>query len=300
MPMFASPRRSASHSVLTSASGWAYPFAATLGSAAGVVAAVTFVSPFSRIEKQSFTSPTVNQRTSRSSLSDGPVQTSRVRVHEWKDVSARRVASRSRGPQEARCAGRAERRGAHQPLGLHESVRARPHGRRLSRRYLVCSCRRGWRDAHRRGSSDWRPRGQRVPLCCAARRQQDCRGRYRSLTLPPIGEPYLEPYSRHVLVCTGGFCSPDRKGRALYSLLASLLQRAGLLFGPSRVKRGETPCLGVCAGGPIVVVYPEGVWYSRVTPELLERIVVEHFKEGRIVEEAVFFRLDENGLTPDA
>ena len=119
------------------------------------------------------------------------------------------------------------------------------------------------------------------------------------MTLPPIGEPYLEPYSRHVLVCTGGFCSPDRKGRALYSLLASLLQREGLLFGPSRVKRGETPCLGVCAGGPIVVVYPEGVWYSRVTPELLERIVVEHLKEGRVVDEAVFFRIDENGVTPD-
>ncbi len=98
----------------------------------------------------------------------------------------------------------------------------------------------------------------------------------------------MEPYSRHVLVCTGGFCSPDRRGRALYSLLASLLQREGLLFGPARVKRGETPCLGVCAGGPIVVVYPEGVWYSRVTPELLERIVVEHLRDGRVVAEAVF------------
>ena len=111
------------------------------------------------------------------------------------------------------------------------------------------------------------------------------------MSLPPLGEAFIEPYSRHVLVCTGGFCSPDRKGRALYSQLAMLLHREGLLFGPSRVKRGETPCLGVCAGGPIVVVYPEGVWYSHVTPELLERIVVEHLKNGRIVEEAVFFRL---------
>ena len=101
----------------------------------------------------------------------------------------------------------------------------------------------------------------------------------------------MEPYARHVLVCTGGFCHPNREGRALYALLATLLEREGLLFGPTRVKRGETPCLGVCAGGPIVVVYPEGVWYAGVTEDLLERIVVQHLKGGRIVESAVFHRL---------
>ena len=103
--------------------------------------------------------------------------------------------------------------------------------------------------------------------------------------------PRMDPYARHVLVCTGGFCSPDRRGQALYRHLAALLQRHGLLFGPRRVKRGETPCLGVCAGGPIVVVYPDGIWYAGVTPELLERIVVEHLIGGRVVEEAVFHRL---------
>jgi (2Fe-2S) ferredoxin len=101
----------------------------------------------------------------------------------------------------------------------------------------------------------------------------------------------MEPYSRHVLVCTGDFCTPDRRGRQIYSLLAELLQREDLLFGPGRVKRGETPCLGVCAEGPIVVVYPEGIWYCRVTPDLLERIVVEHLKLGIPVDEAVFHRL---------
>ena len=101
----------------------------------------------------------------------------------------------------------------------------------------------------------------------------------------------MEAYTRHVLVCTGGYCSPDRRGREIYADLARLLQREGLLFGPTRVKRGETPCLGVCGGGPIVVVYPEGVWYGEVTPTLLERIVKEHLGQGRVVDEAVIHRL---------
>ena len=109
-------------------------------------------------------------------------------------------------------------------------------------------------------------------------------------------EPVMEPYARHVLVCTGSFCSPEREGRALYAQLAALLQRENLLFGPQRVKRGEVPCLGVCAGGPIVVVYPEGTWYARVTPALLERIVVEHLRDGREVTDAVFHRLREGGV----
>jgi (2Fe-2S) ferredoxin len=111
--------------------------------------------------------------------------------------------------------------------------------------------------------------------------------------MPPeaLRPAVIDPYARHVLICTGGFCSPDRGGRALYSRLAELLEREDLLFGPTRVKRGETPCLGVCGGGPVMVVYPEGVWYAGVTPALLERIVVEHLKQGRVVEEAVAFRL---------
>ena len=106
-------------------------------------------------------------------------------------------------------------------------------------------------------------------------------------------EATMEPYRHHVLVCTGGFCSPNRGGRELYAMLPELLDQEDLLFGPNRVKRGETPCLGVCAGGPILVVYPEGVWYSGVSPSILERIVKEHLRDGKVVEDYVFARMND-------
>lgn len=102
----------------------------------------------------------------------------------------------------------------------------------------------------------------------------------------------MERYKKHVLICTGQFCSTSQRGRVLYSRLASLLQREELLFGPTRVKRSETPCLGVCEGGPIVCVYPDGIWYAGVDEILLERIVVEHIKNGEPIEDSVFHKLD--------
>lgn len=76
----------------------------------------------------------------------------------------------------------------------------------------------------------------------------------------------------------------------LYAQLAQLLGELGDYHNPVRVKRGVAPCLGVCTGGPLLVVYPDGIWYHHVTEAVLKRIVQEHLREGRVVEEYVFHR----------
>ena len=106
--------------------------------------------------------------------------------------------------------------------------------------------------------------------------------------------PIQAPYARHVFICTGPYCDPDGDAPALYRKLAHTLGHHGQYDNPTRVKRGTTPCLGVCYSGPLLVVYPDGIWYHSVDEAKLDRIVEEHLKANRPVEEFIFHRLDQN------
>ena len=100
-------------------------------------------------------------------------------------------------------------------------------------------------------------------------------------------KPAIKPYSSHMLVCTGPRCTRG-EAEALFKTIGEKLREQGLDEGALRVKRTRCSCFAVCKGGPIVVVHPDGIWYYGVTPEVLDRIIKEHLKEGNPVKEYIF------------
>jgi (2Fe-2S) ferredoxin len=98
----------------------------------------------------------------------------------------------------------------------------------------------------------------------------------------------LARFERHVFVCTNqrdataprGSCTLDGKG-VLHSLFKEKTAEAGL---KGRVRANKAGCLDQCEHGPVVVVYPEQVWYGFVQPGDVDEIVREHLVGGRPVE----------------
>ena len=59
------------------------------------------------------------------------------------------------------------------------------------------------------------------------------------------------------------------------------------LAGPGQVRVNKAGCMDRCAGGPVAVVYPEGVWYTYVDQSDIDEIVESHLKNGQVVERLV-------------
>ena len=88
----------------------------------------------------------------------------------------------------------------------------------------------------------------------------------------------------HVLICGGTGCTSSGSV-AIREKLAEELKVMGL---EDEVKIVQTGCFGLCALGPIMIVYPEGTFYSRVTIDDVHEIVEEHLLKGRLVERLVY------------
>lgn len=92
---------------------------------------------------------------------------------------------------------------------------------------------------------------------------------------------------RHVFVCcdpSKAKCCSRKRGVRAYAHLKQRLKDEGLLRSGG-VYLSRANCLDVCKGGPILVVHPDGTWYGHADPAVIDRIVDEHLKEGRPVED---------------
>ena len=94
---------------------------------------------------------------------------------------------------------------------------------------------------------------------------------------------------KHVFVCIGPECCSAPEGEVLWEVIKKRVRETGL-----KAMRTKAACFRVCVGGPLLVVYPEGVWYGNVTEARFEVILKKHLLGGEPVKEWV---LAENGLS---
>ncbi len=95
-------------------------------------------------------------------------------------------------------------------------------------------------------------------------------------------------YTHHVFFCcnqrnNGEACCADHDAQKMRDY-AKAKVKSLQLAGPGRVRINQAGCLDRCEEGPVMVVYPEEVWYTYVDKDDIDEIVEEHLVNGRVVE----------------
>ena len=98
----------------------------------------------------------------------------------------------------------------------------------------------------------------------------------------------VDYYKHHIFFCcnqrdNGARCCNDSGATAVRDYAKSRVKELEL-SGPGKVRVNMAGCLDRCDEGPVIVVYPEGVWYTYVDREDVDEIISEHLQNGRIVE----------------
>ena len=94
----------------------------------------------------------------------------------------------------------------------------------------------------------------------------------------------MEFYRSQIMVCGGTGCTSSNSLQIIDKLEKQIVEK-GL---DKEVKVVRTGCFGLCEAGPVVIVYPEGVFYSHVKPEDVDEIVEEHLIKGRLVQRLIY------------
>ncbi len=94
-------------------------------------------------------------------------------------------------------------------------------------------------------------------------------------------------YRHHVFFCTNRreddrACCEDHGASALRAYAKERVKALGLAR-PGGVRINSAGCLNRCGQGPVIVIYPEGVWYSYQSREDVDEIIDAHLREGRVV-----------------
>ncbi|MBK9143169.1 MAG: (2Fe-2S) ferredoxin domain-containing protein [Candidatus Melainabacteria bacterium] len=91
----------------------------------------------------------------------------------------------------------------------------------------------------------------------------------------------MDIFDKHVFVCTTGKTCPEQGAEAVLSALRKAIFDRGL---KDRIRINKSGCFDQCGNGPMIVVYPEAVWYSHVEVEDVNEIVESHLLGGKPVE----------------